>query len=539
MGGGLMQLVAYGAQDIYLTGNPQITFFKVVYRRHTNFSMETIEQTISGASTTAGTSGTVTISRNGDLVSSVYVTSSTAGISHGSAIVSEVDVEIGGQLIDRHYEEWNDVWNELSTPASKAVGLKSMICDVGKTGGSGDRAGVSMVQVPLNFWFCRNPGLALPLIALQYHEVKLKFTWGAKTAVGSGTSGAGIEATCQVWCDYIYLDTDERRRFAQVSHEYLIEQIQKQSATATLSTKLNFNHPVKELIWTSAATNAYTTAQLKLNGHDRFSAQEEEYFQLRQPYQYHTSVPQQNLPGAAAALLGVPFVNLFSGGNKDHVPIEAMAFANDVVTSGDVMVQQGGTGEPLADITPAVTDGAAETALTIVYSFLRTDIKAPLPVAGDEVLITGDGTQAISNADGTSATVHTHVTRVQLGDLGDSSGAGAGSFSMQFDEELLEHTVGAAVINAEDFTITDFRIRHGGGTSACLAATSKMTKKINVYSFALKPEEHQPSGTCNFSRIDNAKLDTGAALEAADNIYAVNYNVLRIMSGMGGLASSN
>jgi len=528
MGGGLMQSGAYGAQDIYLTGNPPITFFQVVYRRPTNFSMETIEQTISGASTTAGGSGTVTISRNGDLVSSIYVTSSTTDITHGSAIVSEVEVEIGGQRIDRHYEEWNDVWNELSTPASKAVGLKSMICDVGKTGGSANRAGVDMVQIPLNFWFCRNPGLALPLIALQYHEVKLKFTWGS-------TADVGIAATCKVMCDYIYLDTDERRRFAQVSHEYLIEQIQKQSATATTSTKLNFNHPVKELIWTSATTNAYTTAQLKLNGHDRFSAQEEEYFQLRQPYQYHTSIPHQNLPGAAAEGAHLAFVNLFTGSNKDQAQDwAAMAFANSEVTTLKVMVAQGGTGGPLSGITPAVTDGAAETATTIIYSFLQSDLNAPTPVAGDEVLITVDGSNAITNADGTSATVHTHVTRVQDGDLGDGAGAGALSFSMQFDEELLEHTVDGAVATAAEFSISDFRIRRGHH-----ASTSKMSKKINVYSFALKPEEHQPSGTCNFSRIDNAKLNTGAALVATDNIYAVNYNVLRIMSGMGGLAYSN
>jgi len=524
-----MQLVAYGAQDIYLTGNPQITFFKVVYRRHTNFSMETIEQTINGSSSTAGGSGTVTISRNGDLVSSVYVTSSTTDITHGSAIVSEVELEIGGQRIDRHYEEWNDIWNELSTPASKAIGLKSMIGDVGKTGGTTDRAGVSMVQLPLNFWFCRNPGLALPLIALQYHEVKLKFTWGSTSAVGK-------LAVCKVMCDYIYLDTDERRRFAQVSHEYLIEQIQKQSATATLSTKLNFNHPVKEIIWTSAATNTYATAQLKLNGHDRFSAQEEEYFQLRQPYQYHTAIPQQNLPQAANPIVGSHFINLFSGSNQTQsVPIEAMAFANSVVTAGDVMVAQGGTGSPLSGITPAVTDGAVEDSNTIVFSFLQTDINAPLPVAGDECLITVFGTQSTSTGNAATAVkVHTHVSRVFSGDLGNGDGAGAGSFSMQFDESLLEITVGAAVVDGPDFTITDFQIKSAGH-----AATSKMRKKINVYSFGLKPEEHQPSGTCNFSRIDTAKLDTGSELAAADNIYAVNYNVLRIMSGMGGLAYSN
>merc|ERR1711935_290829 len=116
MGGGLMQLVAYGAQDIYLTGNPQITFFKVVYRRHTNFSMEAIEQTMSGSSSPAvGASGTVTISRNGDLVTKIYVNCpGTAGeTGTGDNMIQDVELEIGGQRIDKHTAEWMQVWNEL------------------------------------------------------------------------------------------------------------------------------------------------------------------------------------------------------------------------------------------------------------------------------------------------------------------------------------------------------------------------------------------------------------------------------------------
>ena len=129
MGGGLMQLVAYGAQDIYLTGNPQITFFKVVYRRHTNFSMETIKQTIDGSNTigSLNTQGDVTIGRNGDLVTKVYVTSNdTSSVNDGSKIVSEVELEIGGQLIDRHYAEWNNIWNV--NPVGE-LGDKNMIAN--------------------------------------------------------------------------------------------------------------------------------------------------------------------------------------------------------------------------------------------------------------------------------------------------------------------------------------------------------------------------------------------------------------------------
>ena len=295
MGGGLMQLVAYGAQDIYLTGNPQITFFKVVYRRHTNFSMECIQQTINGTSTlrTTESNGSVTISRNGDLVSNIFVSSTIADILDGESIIKDVEIEIGGQRIDKQTKEWMQIWSELTTPASKRLGRGIMVGKKGyKTVATidGGCLGTSSVIIPLHFWFCRNPGLALPLIALQYHEVKLKFNWGTSTDVGA-------LAPVEVWCDYIYLDTDERRRFAQVSHEYLIEQIQYQSNTSSASMELKFNHPVKELIWFDIIPYSYfSSCKLVLNGHDRFAEQSSEYFQLKQVYDYHTTIPQVNFP---------------------------------------------------------------------------------------------------------------------------------------------------------------------------------------------------------------------------------------------------
>jgi hypothetical protein len=399
MGGGLMQLVAYGAQDIYLTGNPQITFFKVVYRRHTNFSMEAIEQTWNGSSTADGRC-TATISRNGDLVHRMYIETNTdtgvVGDNPGVSWIKSVELEIGGQKIDKHSGYWMETWAELTEPnptslvatcttTQDGAGAGTLFQRMAGFGGVATAAGAIDLQfyIPLYFWFCRNPGLALPLIALQYHEVKVILDH-------SFTSGYGAAGTNKLWCDYIYLDTDERRRFAQVSHEYLIEQVQEQSiASGATSTDLNFNHPVKELIWTNGlngtalgAANsaalvtpsaAYTDKfTLKLNGHDRFAAREHSYFSRVQVWEHH-------------------------------------------------------------------------------------------------------------------------------------SGAGG----------LLSTTAAAAGT--------------GGNDAIC------------VYSFALKPEEHQPSGTCNFSRIDNAQLNTSGAFASSDavKIFAVNYNVLRIMSGMGGLAYSN
>ena len=374
-----MQLVAYGAQDIYLTGNPQITFFKVVYRRHTNFAMESVDQTLNG-SVGVGSKQTATISRNGDLVGRMYleltVAATDGDMNVGHNVIDNVEVQIGGQQIDKQYGHWMEVWAELTEPNS--AGLVGDMADAGSgtrfqnlTGAGGCVGHTTQTcRVPLQFWFNRNPGLALPLIALQYHEVKVMITY-------AGTDFGLTPSSPQLWADYIYLDTDERRRFAQVSHEYLIEQVQHTTGSSA-SIDLNFNHPVKELVWTSAVDPADGeraaitdgNTKLVLNGHDRFAERPREYFTQTQVWQHHTGTP-------------------------------------------------------------------------------------------------------VVSATGTT------------------TGTGKAS-----------------------------------------------TTEVAVYSFALKPEEHQPSGTCNFSRIDNAQLKI-AGNSANVNVYAVNYNVLRVMSGMGGLAYSN
>jgi hypothetical protein len=498
MGGGLMQLVAYGAQDIYLTGNPQITFFKVVYRRHTNFSMECIQQTINGANAVAANSGigSVTISRNGDLVSKVWVRcdQDTANGINGDKLISQVECEIGGQLIDRHYEEWLQVWAELSTPGAKADGYKYLTGGFSNTlvdGGLVATGGTSQqsIMVPLQFWFCRNPGLALPLIALQYHEVKLKFNWGINTDVGRDTTAA--TPTCEVWVDYIYLDTDERRRFAQVSHEYLIEQLQRQTeSSAKGSYKLNFNHPVKEIIWTESTANINQKVNLQLNGHDRFAKQDREYFQLRQPFEYHTSVPGFNIK---------EFEN----------PVLIAPIETGILTEAD---------------TPAATAATFAAASLSVHADTTAATTGGFRV-GDVMKITIGGHDA-ALAGGADA-VDSHIVQI-------ASVSGAAPNVLTF----------ATAIPANLFTApTDadgLSVRIIGRTQNPQSKCSQLARNINLYSFALKPEEHQPSGTCNFSRIDNAQLNfdgTAAAIPA--NIYAVNYNVLRIMSGMGGLAYSN
>jgi len=494
MGGGLMQLVAYGAQDIYLTGNPQITFFKVVYRRHTNFAMECVEQTLSGTPSN-GASVTATVSRNGDLVGKMYVSSSTAAITNGDDIVEQVDIEIGGQRIDRHYKEWMQVWAELSTPDSKALAYKNMTGALSHALNKSGTTGVGMVQIPLQFWFCRNPGLALPLIALQYHEVKVKMTLGSVF----GTAGV------KLWADYIYLDTDERRRFAQVSHEYLIEQLQREESSSTTNHKLNFNHPVKELIWTSVATNSYDTAKLQLNGHDRFAAQEEEYFQLRQPMDHHTAVPGANIPMSDRPLMVQP----------------------KVIAYRDAGTATGALVATLHNTVSATVGTKTTFTLLIGTNFIASTAASNYPKVGDLLDVEiRDHSEIATGARRRNVVVQ--VTSVASQTNGWNIGV-----ELEDDNDAIAtaFVVGTA---ADDMVSISIVARLQDPLSRC----STFSKKVNVYSFALKPEEHQPSGTCNFSRIDNAKLVISGTAQAL-TIYAVNYNVLRVMSGMGGLAYSN
>ena len=533
MGGGLMQLVAYGAQDIYLTGNPQITFFKVVYRRHTNFSMETISQTLDGNATIGSTNNqaTCTISRNGDLIHKMYITTISPGIIHGSKIISSVELEIGGQKIDKHTEEWNNIWNELSTPESKVGGLKSMQGDDG--GKSGDDTGLKMIQVPLNFWFCRNPGLALPLIALQYHEVKINFVFGKSEDVSHGATNINLK----FYVDYIYLDTDERRRFAQVSHEYLIEQVQMQSMESDISNELTFNHPVKELIWTTPYNkkNNYGTAILKLNGHDRFEKQEEEYFQLRQPFDHHTTVPRANLtihnhmPRVLVSnnLLVPAAVTLTSG-----------TTAATAITSGNFMIANGNNETGV---------GSFESSNEPIYCFNKYDIdetNANL-IAYDYLLFIGSGKNFGPHEDKNVNSVESELLSRNPHDVLTIAEASINlnSLYLQLGTEIYHTKADSQLteIGHGNSGMIEITAIHQITQSHCSheAYTSKLSKKINVYSFALKPEEHQPSGTCNFSRIDTAILEFSKSPTGANNIYAVNYNVLRIMSGMGGLAYSN
>ena len=419
MGGGLIQLVALGAQDVYLTGNPQMTFFKVIYKKHTNFAKECINQPLDGGN--IGRKSCI-LSRNADLIQEIYLKSKikltaqevssnifydyAPALLDGSCLISDVELQIGGQRIDKHYHQWLDMYNELF---EKNHNTRVSMCSLKKD--TSRQTNEGFIYIPLRFWFNKNPGLALPLISLQYHDVSIILNLDNKllratidqidNSTGTAVNKYDLARKCGdtitsdtikaevsdsvLMVNYIYLDTNERRAFAQTDHEYLIEQVQFTGEENKSKFLLTFNHPVKALYWNiytntesnSPAVMPVSEIGLKLNGHDRFSNQAFDYFHLVQPYE----------------------CNLGNGWSMDNK--------------------------------------------TRKWSY--------------------------------------------------------------------------EIVNANK------------------------QNNLSLYSFALNPSEHQPSGTCNFSRIDRAEITFTGFDTVNDTIYmfAVNYNVFKIVSGMGGLTYSN
>ena len=542
MGGALMQLVAYGAQDVFLTGTPEITFWKVSYRRHTNFAMESIEQTFSGQAD-FGRRVTCTIARNGDMAFRTYLQVTLPEINQGmkqttggvfarwldfpgEQLIAQVEVEIGGQRIDRQYGDWMHIWNQLTLSSEQQKGYYKMIghttqltyitdpsfADV--TGPCASSSGPAQVcaprsalpettlYIPLLFWFNRNPGLALPLIALQFHEVKINIDfrpigeclWAVK-GLAEPTQTVSVPQAYQqslvaasLYIDYIFLDTDERRKFAQNPHEYLIEQLQftgdESVGSSSNKIKLNFNHPCKELIWVVQPDfNVDYCASLE-GGQTLYKTLG------AQPFNYTDAVDA--LPNA---------IHAFGG------PAETLGSSNFINASG--LFQMGGALDAVATSTSA--NAAQWGGATDPYSF--------------------------SNPSDANAT--------------GSSVSDAGTFVLA-ETALDMHCWGEnPVVTAKLQLNGQDRFSEREGTYFDIVQpfqhhTRHPDTGINVYSFALRPEEHQPSGTCNFSRIDNAVLQlvlssptVSGTNTAKVRVYAVNYNVLRVMSGMAGVAYSN
>jgi hypothetical protein len=525
MAGGLMQLVAYGAQDVYLTGNPQITFWKVVYRRHTNFAVESIEQVFNGTGD-FGKKVVCQIQRNGDLITKMFLRvvlpALGAGLSWtpkvGHAMIKTAELNIGGTPIDKHYGDWMNVWYELARKFAHDRGYDIMIGNTRELTVSSVGTPQATLYVPLYFFCCRNDGLALPLIATQYHDTRIEIEFQPVNQLLCQVSGVGASTnvsmvSCSLFVDYVYLDSEERKKFAQASHEYLIEQVQFTGAESVTSKnakfRLSYNHPCKALYW-----NIQQNKFLNTNGTNTFLAWN--------PRDWDAT---RVLATKRAALKWGTLANGVYSVTADATNAWRVALNSANVVGPDVSAGSVNAGdvENLAILGTPLPDWFVSATVAEIHA--------------------GLGVSKVSAGDG--ADILDIVVRQW-----DNYGVFLNRTVNPVDQVLLQ-------LNGQDrFSKRDGNYFNYVMPWSCHSNTP--CDGLNMFSFALNPEDHQPSGTCNMSRIDNATLNidfistvsystasavanwnVSVASDAKCNIYATNYNVLRIMSGMGGLAYSN
>ena len=540
MSGALMQIVAYGAQDLFLTGSAEITFWKISYRRHTNYAIESIEQIFNGQAD-FGRRATCTLSRSGDLAYRTYlqitlpeINSSLARHARwldyiGEQIIAQVEIEIGGQRIDRQYGDFMHIWNQLTMTSEQLDGYHKMIghttqltyltdptyADISGPCGDGNQVRQTCaprnaleettLYIPLQFWFCTNPGLSLPLIALQYHEVKFNIDfrpigeclWAVSQL--NATAGERVAATAayqqslaaaSLYVDYVFLDQDERRKMAQNPHEYLIEQLQFQGdesvGSATSKLGLRFSHPCKEIIWVVQPDSSVDYCSSLISGEALFKTLG------AQPFNYTDAldvVPKSYLGfGGYDTLNGAnDFVNASGTNFTDEF---AFGLASGAYASGWNHPSFAGPNGYIPGALPAPT--ANQSLVSDAGTFVLAHTAHKLHCWGENPVVTA---------------------------------------KIQF--------------NGQD-RFTEREGNYFDVVQTWQHHTRHPDTGINVYSFALKPEEYQPSGAMNFSRIDNAFLNLvlSAATVSGNStakvrIYTKNYNVLRVMSGMAGQAYAN
>jgi hypothetical protein len=527
MGGGLLQLVAYGAQDVYLTGNPQVTFFRSVYRRHTNFAIEPVDVTFNNG-VAFGTRSTLSIPRQGDLLSKMYLrVELSAGTAPdgaqwawvrkvGHELIKLVQLSIGGQVIDKQTALWMNVWHDLTHPTDKDPSYNKIIGDVPELTTMDTSHKSAVLYIPLQFFNCRQIGNTIPLISLQYHEVKIDIDFEnvEKLIVTSGFTGSSpgqqmglTMLKASLLCDMILLDTDERKRFAQSASEQLVDQIQW-TGTDNINfgnnrIALNFNHPIKSLYWVIRlgkfinADGIYQYLAYNSNDYDMMRLQATKRFVLA--------------------------LARYTGGNQlilsNNLVVPALNLPANLLAQFNAIQAAGITTDPLVDN------------ITILGDLLTID-DVSKPVSELFVGVTrptvGDG-----------AALYDTVIRMpsNFGLYLDNSGNPVNNASIQFN--------GMDRIDQDSMYFNYMQP---------LAHHSRSPPDgLNMYSFAISPEEFQPSGTCNFSRLDSVVLSlmlnnrdiadddmrTMIGGDSQVDVMAMNYNILRILSGMGGLSYSN
>lgn len=520
MPGGLLQVIARGSQDAYLTSKAQITNWKIVYRRHTIFATESIEQVFNGTGD-FGKTAICNIQRNGDLITKMYLRIKLPALSAGvcwcprvgHALIKRLELNVGGTTVEKQTGDWLNIQYELARDFAHDRGYDEMIGNTEALTVPGQGTPIATLYIPLQFFCCRHDGLAIPLIATQYHDtrVEVEFNPLAQLLCGANASTQSSVSmlSCSLFVDYVFLGAVERKKFAQASHEYLIEQVQTAGTESVNSQsqkfRLDFNHPCKA-IHVNVQQNKY------INGSK---------FLAYNPKDWNAT--------------------------KLNATRRLCLAYGDLSTNTNLYEPKTGLGTELA---AAITAARVTVADNSANSVLDVD---NLVVLGHLI---GD---------------HLVSTPVSSLSVGTATRETAGDASVDLDVQVYDWSNYGVFLNRSVNPVSEMLIQLNG--------TDRLTKRdgayfnyvqsyqcyrntptdgLNTLSFALNPVAHQPSGTCNMSRIDNASvhldfitqayvnvagvptLTTVSVSSAAKcNIYSPNYNVFRVMGGMAGLGYSN
>lgn len=529
MAGGLLQLIAYSAEDMYLTNDPQITFFKVAYRRATNFSIQTFEKTFND-NPNFGSRGTVKLYRLGDLATKMYLriiinrlcpqnNTKFAWIRRlGHAMLKSVEIKIGGSTIDKQYGTWLDIWYELTGNDSR--GYDHMIGNIEQlTELNHLEKPEYTLYIPLQFWFNRHYGLALPLIAIQYHEIFITVEFEEKEKLIIKSEEIFDYSQVKILevglvTDYIYLDMEERERFAITGHEYLIEQLQYfEDESLDNNYKrlmLSFTCPSKELIW-AAKNGKYTQGNKFLC----YSNKENWYRDMKKCSKQVllNSIVllncQEQPPKCGIWEEFEPGVVKYQSYNG-NLTVTNKSNMYLWINVGSLMIGDYSiTDKIIADIT---INSSNTIIIKIIEPMLSKDISVPLCQITDTRCNAGDGVYVYQFSN-YGLYITGEVNPLQYAKLEYN------------DQDRVEKRNGKFFGDLQPFM-------HHSHTP---------TEGINIYSFAIDPEKHQPTGTSNLSKIENVFLslwfnETMTNLDTKLYIYTTSYNVFRIISGVTGLS---
>lgn len=507
MAGGLIDLVAYGVQDLYLTGDPQITFFKILYRRHTNFSIESIPQTFS-SNANFGETVTCTLKRAGDLVGRIFlyvqipaipkfINSETgeddpikkmAWVNNlGYALVSDVIVEIAGKIIDKQYGEWLYIWSQVS--GKQPHGLDKMTGNVPEMYNFTNGKPSYELYIPLEFWFCRNNGLALPLVALSASEVKIIVSFrrleecyriGPTFSIKMADDIVPFQAG-----DYIQQTTNNQTIYGYViDYDYLQKKLYYIKINSPNSPKKTFDAPENNLDDNYRIYNSIT-----------------KYYAY--PANGVRELAEQTLlsyrPSFVKAYLYVNYVyldnderNKFARTNHEYL-IEQIQFNQDLNIKSPNTKHRLSLNHPCKAIyfVAQLDNMVGPNTMNDLYNYTTS------PVHFSNKNKSFYGTDLVQNA----------------------------NLIIDGRDRFGERTV-------EYFNLVEPYEHHYRGPNP----------GINVYSFGLNPEDHQPSSTMNMSEIENSVMNiklknvVSPQLGAKIRSYTINYNILRIYFNMGAVA---